>query len=192
MSSRFVWPAILLFLLSAGSATILAATGTGVAAEGPSSVATGADARIERHVARRLAWDAELAPFDIDVAVNDGIVRLSGAVSTATESHQAFRIADQIKGVSGVVNAIRVDEALEPYVGGQTQQPSDAELEERIREVLDRTASLAADQIAVSVEDGHVRLSGKVVGVADRVIAGRIVRSLFGVRGVVNDTEPGA
>lgn len=192
MLSRFIWPSILLWLLSVGSVAIAAEMGRGVQAEGPAGAASDADSRIEQHVARRLAWDAELAPFDIDVEVDEGMVRLTGAVSTSTESHRAFRVADDIKGVGSVVNAIRVDPALEPYVDARAERPSDVELRKRILEVLERASGLKADQIGVSVEDGHVRLSGQVVGVTDQVVAGRLVRSLYGVRGVVNDTEPGA
>jgi len=183
MQMRRIGCHALLWLLLLTPAAIAAETGDARQAAG-----LGADTRIERHVASRLAWDAELAPYALDVEVNEGMVRLSGAVATATESHQAFRIADAIEGVAGVINTIRVDPALEPYVGEQGEPPNDAELKRRIEAVLEHTDDLNADAIEVAVDNGHVRLSGQVVGASDQVIAGRLVRSLYGVHSVVNDT----
>ena len=141
-------------------------------------------APLEAWVARRLAWDRELAPFRLEVEVNGAVVKLIGAVSTIAESQRADRIAHDITGVLAVVNGLTVDPALAPSGGTSLTQPGDEMLEKRITEALDGDARVDVMNIQVNVDDGHVSLRGRVPGITQQVRAGRIARSLFGVRSV--------
>lgn len=145
------------------------------------------DARLEALIERRLAWDRELAPYDLDVEVNNAVATLTGSVATIPESHRARRIADDTEGVLGVVNALLVDTALVPFAGERIEAPDDEALRGRIAEALAGDNQVVAEGIEVRVEDGHVVLSGEVSGVAQKSRAGRIARSLYGVRSLENE-----
>lgn len=144
------------------------------------------DARLEERIERRLAWDRELAPYQLQVEVNDGIVNLKGTVATAAESHRARRIADSARGVAGVVNAVAVDPVMVPFAGTQLDRPDDGTLRERIRASLAGDPEVVPDEIEIQVDDGHVTLSGQVPDVAQKARAERITRSLYGVRSLSN------
>lgn len=149
------------------------------------------DARLEELIERRLAWDRELAPYRLEATVNQGVVNLTGTVSTQPESHRARRITEDTQGVLGVVNGLMVDTALVPFAGDQLTKPDDATLRERVSSVLEGDYGLSAGEIDVRVEDGRVVLSGRVPEVADQMRAGRIARSLYGVEYVENNIQAG-
>jgi osmotically-inducible protein OsmY len=141
---------------------------------------------LKARVARRLAWDRELAPFQLEVAVNGAVVKLIGAVSTRAESQRADRIAHDIRGVLAVVNGLTVDPALAPLSGASLTPPDDTTLEKRIAEALDGDARVAIKDVQVDVRGGHVFLRGRVPDLTHQVRAGRIARSLLGVESVDN------
>jgi osmotically-inducible protein OsmY len=147
------------------------------------------DARLQALIERRLAWDRELAPFKIEVQVNDAVANLSGTVSTTPESHLARRIADDVRGINAVVNGIYVDPALEPFAGKALDAPDDAELKERVITSLSGDPDVDAGAIDIDVSDGVVTLKGQVRNIFQKQRAERVTRSLFGVEGVVNEIE---
>jgi len=157
------------------------------ASEGLSAVDE--DARLEALIERRLAWDRELAPFKIEVQVNNPVANLSGSVSTTPESHLARRIADDVRGINAVVNGIYVDPALEPFAGKALDAPDDAELQERVMMSLSGDPDVDAGAIKLDVSDGVVTLRGQVPNIFHKQRAERVTRTLFGVEGVVNEIE---
>jgi len=70
------------------------------------------DGTLESRIARNLKNSASLAPRDIDVDVNEGIVTLKGTVRTATEKARAGRLA-KVSGVTRVDNRIEVDPKID-------------------------------------------------------------------------------
>lgn len=167
----------------------------GSGAQGAGAQGTGAqglggvdeDARLEDLVERRLAWDRELAPYDLEVGVTGAVVNLGGSVSTPAESHRARGIAEGTAGVLGVVNGIVVDPALARFAGEMPRQPDDATLRERIRALLEGNREVAVEDMEISVDQGYVVLSGQVGQVSQKVRAARIVLSLHGVQGLENE-----
>jgi osmotically-inducible protein OsmY len=143
-------------------------------------------APLKTRVARRLGWDRELAPFQLEVEVNGAVVKLIGAVSTGAERQRADRIAHDIAGVLAVVNGLTIDPTLAPSDENLLASPDDTTLEKRIAEVLDGDVQVAAENIQVNANDGHVSLRGRVPDLTQQVRAGRIARSLFGVRSIDN------
>lgn len=151
------------------------------------------DRRLAQRIGRRLAWDAKLAPYDLEVQVNNGIVNLSGSVSTMAESHRARRIADETAGVGGVVNALYIDPALAPFDEGHAPAPPDDQtLEERLQVALAHDADLADETIQVEVDDGIVRLDGTIGDAAFEMRAKRVAKSLYGVERVKSNLEVSA
>jgi osmotically-inducible protein OsmY len=164
----------------------VADTGSAAEAQGP---AQHADTRLEERIQQRLAWDKELAPFGLQVEVTEGIVRLSGSVSTSSEDHRARRIAEEVKGVAGVVNAVRVDSALIPLAGSLLDPPDDATLQARVIESISGDGQVQAQGVEAHVDQGRVILKGRVGDVAQRERAEHITRSLYGVQSVQNEIE---
>jgi len=117
------------------------------------------DDEIARRAADVLAWN--LVPADsIQVTVEKGWVVLSGKVDWQYQKIAAEAAVSKLAGVSGVTNLIE----LKPQT-----QPKDVQY--KIAAALHRNAQIVAKNIKVSVEDGKVRLDGKVRSWHERDIA---------------------
>lgn len=129
----------------------------------------------------------------IDVTVNDHVVSLSGAVTTAAAKDRLEAIAE-IWGVTEVdVSEVVVD----PDAGDPTERKrryaevSDQSIEEAIIRSFryDPLLFARADQLSVSVKDGVVKLDGKVDRVFIKDRAESLIQDVVGVRRVKNDAE---
>ena len=117
------------------------------------------DDEIARRAAHVLGWN--LVPADsIQVTVEKGWVVLSGKVDWQYQKIAAESAVSKLAGVSGVTNLIE----LKPQT-----QPKDVQY--KIAAALHRNAQIVAKNIKVSVEDGKVRLDGKVRSWHERDIA---------------------
>lgn len=67
------------------------------------------DDRIYDQVRMKLAADTMVGRGAIDVAVKDGQVTLAGKVRSDKHKQKAEQIAKKVKGVTGVVNNLRVE-----------------------------------------------------------------------------------
>lgn len=149
-----------------------------------------ADTRLEERIQQRLAWDKELAPYGLEVEVTEGIASISGSVSTSAEDHRARRIAEEMKGVAGVVNAVRVDSALAPLPDSLlVDPPDDSTLRTRVVESLSGDRQVQSQEVEVQVDRGRVILKGRVGDVAQKERAEHLTRSLYGVQSVQNQIE---
>lgn len=66
------------------------------------------DQALTESVAARLNGEPEIAPFDLDVEVDEGVVKLDGTVDSESQRMEAERIARSTAGVRGVTNEIDV------------------------------------------------------------------------------------
>lgn len=129
------------------------------------------------HIARSvLNWTAGLSEDAVQVQVEHGHVVLKGAVDTAWQSQAAARAVAQLRGVAGVVNHIEVRHAVAPD-----------KISKDILEAMRRHADREARHIQVTVDEGTVRLSGKVHSFAERAVARGAAWAAPGVRAVVDD-----
>ena len=71
------------------------------------ATATMTDSELQRDVLAELKWEPSVNAAHIGVAVKDGIVTLSGHVSSYPEMYAAERAAKRVYGVKAVVNEIR-------------------------------------------------------------------------------------
>jgi hypothetical protein len=74
-----------------------------------------ANARTTAAIKSKLLGDSGLAAFKIDVDSNDGVVTLSGTVSSYEDIERAINIAWETKGVHKVVSTLQ-PEVLQPQV----------------------------------------------------------------------------
>lgn len=95
-----------------GLLTILALGPQGAEAEGPA--AGNPNQAIADAVAGVLRADQTLRGRRIEILSQNGQVTLSGSVVTAAEKAQALGLARRVRGVSLVLDGIRVDQAVRP------------------------------------------------------------------------------
>ena len=142
-------------------------------------MAVSTDTDIQRAVQEELRRNARLQPNQIEVAVKDGVVVLTGIADSYVKKLAAEEAALRVPGVKSVANDIQV---LLPDKRGRT----DADLAELAREALERDAEVPADRIKASVTNGVVYLEGEVENAYQKEAAKRAVSHLSGVKGVVN------
>jgi hypothetical protein len=80
---------------------------------GPTEIS---DDSLTESVSERLRAERDLAPFDLDVEADEGVVTLEGTVESDSQRMAAERIARSTAGVRGVSNEIELGGAP-PAVG---------------------------------------------------------------------------
>ena len=135
------------------------------------------DQEIRRDVERELSWEPSIDDRRIGVAVLDGIVTLSGEVSSYAEKWKAERVAERVEGVRGVVNEVEV-KIESDY--------SDVDIAKWAADAMKWNVMVPSDKVKIKVEKGWVTLTGEVSWDFQRRAAERAVRNLPGVRGISN------
>lgn len=90
------------------AAVLLAGTLGGCGSANPLAAKPVDDAAIASGVKAAIGSDPELKSADIDVASREGIVQLSGFVSSADSVATAASVARTVKGVKSVKNDLRL------------------------------------------------------------------------------------
>jgi osmotically-inducible protein OsmY len=137
------------------------------------------DFDIQRDVQEELYWNPRVNAPAIGVAVNDGIVTLTGQVPQFAERKAAVRSAQRVAGVKGVVDHLEVHLA-------SAGERTDAEIAHAALNVLAWNSFVPAANIRVTVHGGWLTLAGDVEWQYQRVAAEDAVHALWGVRGVTN------
>lgn len=143
---------------------------------------TKSDARLQTDVCDELAWDPAVPHTDIGVSVRDGVVTLNGSLRSLSEKHAAEDAVRRVAGVRGL--AVEIDVAPDPRLAR-----SDADIAVAAQHALDWDARVPAGAVQVTVEGGHVTLTGEVTWGFQRAAAAQAVRDLLGVRGLSNQLE---
>jgi osmotically-inducible protein OsmY len=137
------------------------------------------DALLKNDVIDELAWDPVVKATDVGVIVKDGIVTLTGTLSSHAEKFAAERAAQRVAGVKGLAVDLKV---LLP----SQHQRSDADIALAAERALEWNTLVPANRVQVMVEKGHVTLGGEVAWEYQRSAAERAVRDLFGVTSLTN------
>jgi osmotically-inducible protein OsmY len=138
------------------------------------------DAAIRESVLSELKWDPKISSPDIAVAVKDGVVTLSGFVSSYWEKDAAEKAVKRVYGVRGLANDIEV-KLLSKRTDPEIARDAVHELESHI--------SIPADKIKVTVRNGWVTLEGSTDWQYQKSLAESAVKKLQGVLGVSNNIE---
>jgi osmotically-inducible protein OsmY len=138
-----------------------------------------ADLQLKADVSAELVWDPAVKATGIGVAVQDGVVTLSGTVDTYAEKLAVERAVRRVGGVRGIALDLQVK--LAPQ-----HQRSDTQLAHAALQALAWQSQLPPERIKVEVEDGWVTLSGDLEWAYQVAIAEQCVRPLIGVVGVSN------
>lgn len=137
------------------------------------------DTTIQQNVLDELDFEPSIDAADIGVSVDDGVVSLSGHVTTYAERIKAEKVATRVKGVRGIV----VDIEVRP-IG--THQTADDEIAKRILHMLDWNTAVPDDVVKVKVRNGWVTLSGDVEWNFQKEAAIRAIRGMSGITGITN------
>jgi osmotically-inducible protein OsmY len=113
------------------------------------------DSQLQLDVMDELKWEPGIDHEGVGVAVDDGVVTLSGTVQSFGEKLLAEKAARRVKGVRAIAEDLVVRYDWQP-------KTSDSEIAKRICNVLEWDPMVPKDRVAVTVEDGVVRLKGKV------------------------------
>jgi osmotically-inducible protein OsmY len=140
---------------------------------------TKSDSQLKKDVESELEWDAAVAANNIGVAVKDGVVTLSGHLTSFAEKYAAERAVQRVQGVKGL--AVELDVRL-----GASARRTDAEIAAAAESALRWNALVPEDRVKVMVEKGWLTLSGEVDWDYQRSYAIKAVRPLTGVVGVSN------
>lgn len=136
------------------------------------------DTDLKRSIIEELDWTPNVDPAHIGVAVNVGMVTLSGEVSSYPEKIEAEKAVLRVFGVTGIAQEITVRSAFGP--GNDTDMARDA------AQAIERMTDVPAGSVKVEVRNSVVTLSGSVPWNYQRELAARAVRHLKGVTNVIN------
>ena len=137
------------------------------------------DAQLKADVLAELAWDPVLNAGGVAVAVQDGLVTLTGHLDTFAQKHAAERAVRRVAGVRGI--AVELDVKLAPE-----HERGDAELAQAAIGALRWNSLVPDDHVKVEVEDAWVTLTGEVDWPYQFSSAEQCIRPLTGVRGITN------
>lgn len=140
------------------------------------------DQQLKQDVTNELKWEPSVVETHIGVSVTNGIVTLSGHVPTYGEKYGAEQAAKRVFGVKAVANELDVK------LAGDFAR-SDADIAAGCVNALHAHASVPDEKIKIVVNDGWVRLEGKVDWQYQKTAAESAIRYLIGVRGVTNLIE---
>jgi osmotically-inducible protein OsmY len=137
------------------------------------------DEHLQKSVLAELNWEPGVTAGHIGVSAEQGVVTLTGHVSSYIEKLAAEKAAGRVKGVKAVVEDIEV-RLPEHHIRG------DDEIASTAVQRLDQDVSVPDNAILVRVENGFVTLSGEVDWNYQRDNALEDIRRLPGVIGISN------
>ena len=194
------------------SQNVVADASHGVVADVKSSIS---DTAISVKIKTALAADPALKASRINVETTNGVVRLEGPAPDATSRERASVLASAPAGVRGVDNRLTlpqpgqvatvtggalqrtapttINPALNPDVAASMPMPAasvalteDARLSQRVETALTNDSTLARTKVAVSAQQGVVRLEGVVPDAAAKDRALALANAQAGVKSVDN------
>lgn len=137
------------------------------------------DIALQRDIIDELHWDPSVGMAEIGVAVNDGIVTLSGIVESNAIRFNAIHAAERVAGVQALA-----DDLIVKLPSSVVR--SDTDVAHAAVAAFRGNVEVPADRIRVRVDDGWLILDGDVDWQYQRSAAASCVRHLRGVRGVSN------
>jgi osmotically-inducible protein OsmY len=136
------------------------------------------DKEIAKAVADALKWNSSVPEDDVKVKVENGWVYLSGEVQWSYQKNAAKIAVENILGVRGVSNTIKLKSDLEPV-----------EIKKNIKKAFQRLADIDADNIILETHGHTVTLRGKVHSLKEKEDAETAAYNAPGVYDVKNELK---
>lgn len=140
------------------------------------------DSILKQDIIDELDFEPSIDAADIGVAVDGGVVTLTGHVPTYA---QKVKVEDVVRSVKGV-KAIAQEMEVRPF---GTHKTADDEIAKRAVNTIAWHTSVPGGAVQISVQSGWIKLTGKVEWQYQKTAAEDAVRHLAGVIGVTNQIE---
>lgn len=137
------------------------------------------DRELQDRVLKALEFEPSVDAAKIGVTAHEGVVTLRGSVPTYQEKWAAERTAGRVYGVRALANDLEV---LPSHAAHRT----DSAIAEAAANALTWDTAVPAKAVRVTVNQGWVTLAGEVPWRYQRDAAERVVRRLYGVKGITN------
>ena len=137
------------------------------------------DLKLRQAIMDELEFEPSVNAAHIGVAVEKGVVTLSGQVASYVEKLAVEKAVKRVKGVRAIAEEIKVRFSSD-------RKTADSEIAARAVNILKWSAAVPPNSVDVKVQDGWIALSGEVDWHYQRSDAEIEVRRLSGIRGVVN------
>jgi osmotically-inducible protein OsmY len=137
------------------------------------------DHKLRQDVVDELEWEPSIDARKIGVAVDNGIVTLTGHVSTYAEKTNAEKAIKHLHGVLALANDIEVKLPT-------AAERDDVDIARSAVNALEWNVAVPKEKIEILVSKGWVTLEGTVDWYYQKREAEEAVRVLRGVRGVTN------
>jgi osmotically-inducible protein OsmY len=137
------------------------------------------DTSLRQDIIDELDFEPSVNAAHIGVAVDNGVVTLSGHVYSYAEKYAAEQAVKRVKGVRAIAQEIEVRYPNDI-------KTADDQIAERAVNILHWSAVVPLDAVQVKVQDGWVTLTGQVDWQFQRTAAETEIRKLSGVAGVIN------
>jgi osmotically-inducible protein OsmY len=140
------------------------------------------DKSLRQLIIDELDFEPSISAANIGVAVENGVVTLTGHVASYIEKVTAERAVQRVKGVRGLAEEIQVRYP-------EHKKTADDQIARRALDIMSWDARVPDGAVKVSVEKGWVTLTGLVDWHFQKDAATSAVRRLGGVTGVTNRIE---
>lgn len=137
------------------------------------------DLNLRQDILDELEFEPRVHAANIGVAVEKGVVTLTGHVTSYAEKLAAETAALRVKGVRAIAQEIEVRYPSD-------KKSSDDEIAARALNIIAWDATVPDGEIQVKVQNGWITLSGEVDWNYQKTAAEDAVRKLSGVVGVTN------
>ena len=138
------------------------------------------DSSLRQDILDELDFEPGVDAAHIGVAVQKGVVTLTGHVGSYAEKLAAEAAAKRVKGVQAIAQEIEVRYPFE-------KKTADDEIAMRAINILRWNVVVPENAVKVKVQDGWITLTGEVDWDFQRLAAEGQVRKLSGVAGVINE-----
>ena len=138
------------------------------------------DKTLRQFVTDELEFEPSVDAEHIGVAVENGIVTLSGHVKSFAEKLSAVAAVRRVKGVRGIAEEMEVRFPSD-------KKTADDQVAARAADIIRWNSVVPQNAIEITVRNGWVTLSGHVDWWYQRSEAEKAVRKLTGVSGVINN-----
>jgi osmotically-inducible protein OsmY len=140
------------------------------------------DRELQTSVSDELEWTPEVDSAHIGVSANDGVITLTGEVTTYSDRIAAKDAVLRVRGVTAVADELVITSSYR-FTG------TDTDLAESVAKVLSWTAGLPEGTIKAEVRDHIVTLTGTVDWNYQRDAAARAIERIVGVLWVDNSIQ---
>lgn len=137
------------------------------------------DLTLRQDIQDELEFEPSIDAADIGVAVEDGIVTLTGHVTTYAGMKTVEEAVRRIKGVRGIACDIEVRTP-------GSHRSADDQIARRALDMIAWNTAIPADAVQIEVQNGWITLLGNVAWQYQRVAAEDAIKGLMGVYGIAN------